>query len=69
MTATEKSNISHAPSAGLSSMGLGGVRDVASAIISHEQTQSNRVSWFQTLNVVFPKDLFSNYLYIQNEQA
>ena len=28
--------------------GLGGVRDVTSAIISHEQTQSNRVCYFQT---------------------
>ena len=42
--------------------GLGGVRDVASAIISHEQTQSNRVCCFQTLDVVFPKDLLSDYL-------
>ena len=38
--------------------GLGGVRDVAAAIISHEQTQSNRVCYFQTLDAVFPKDLF-----------
>ena len=36
-------------------------RDVASTIISHEQTQSNRVCCFQTLDAVFPKDLFSNY--------
>ena len=43
-------------------MRLGGVRDVASAIISHEQTQSNRVCCFQTLDAVFPKDLFSDYL-------
>ena len=64
MRATEKSNISHAPSAGLSSMGLDGVRDVASAVISHEQTQSNRVSWFQSLNAVFPKDLISGNLNI-----
>ena len=51
MRATEKSNISHAPSAGLSSNGLGGVRDVT------------------TLNAVFPNDLFSDHLYIQNKQA
>ena len=69
MRDTEKSNISHAPSASLSSMGLGSVRDVASSIISNEQTQSNWVSWFQTLNAVFPKDFFSDYLYIQNKQA
>ena len=42
--------------------GLGGVYDVASAIISHEQTQLNRVCCFQTLDAVFPKDLFSDYL-------
>ena len=33
--------------------GLGGVRDVASAIISHEQTQLSK-----SLDAVFPKDLF-----------
>ena len=40
--------------------GLGGVRDVASAIISdHEETQSNRVCCFKTLeDDVFPKNLF-----------
>ena len=37
-------------------------RDVASAIISHEQTQSNRVCCFQILDAVFPKDLLSDYL-------
>ena len=37
---------------------LGGVRDVAPAIISHEQTQYNRVCCFQTLDAVFPKDPF-----------
>ena len=42
--------------------GLGGVRDVTSAIISHEQTQSNRVCYFQTLDAVFPKDPLSDYL-------
>ena len=42
--------------------GLGGVRDVASAIISHEQTQSNRVCYFQNLDAVFPKDPLSDYL-------
>ena len=42
--------------------GLGGVRDVASAITSHEQTQSNRVCCFQTLDAVFPKHLLSDYL-------
>ena len=36
--------------------------DVASAMISHEQTQSNRVCCFQTLDAVFPNDLFSDYL-------
>ena len=41
--------------------GLGGVRDVASEIISHEQNQLNRVCCFHTLDVVFPKDLFSDY--------
>ena len=41
--------------------GLSGVRDIASAIISHEQTQSNRVCCFQTLDAVFPKDLLSDY--------
>ena len=43
--------------------------DVASAIVPHEQTQSNRVCCFQTLDVVqciskFPKDLFSDFLSI-----
>ena len=37
-------------------LGLGGVRDVASSSISHEQTQSNQASCFQTLDAVFPKD-------------
>ena len=41
--------------------GLRGVRDVASAIVSHEQTQSNRVCCFQTLDAVFPKDHLSDY--------
>ena len=41
--------------------GLGGARDVTSAIISHEQIQSNRVCCFQTLDDVFSKDLFSDY--------
>ena len=40
--------------------GLGGMRDVAPAIISHEQTELNRVCCFQTLDVVFPKNLFSD---------
>ena len=35
---------------------------LASAIISHEQTQSNRVCCFQTLGAVFPKDFILNYL-------
>ena len=38
--------------------GLGGVRDVAYAIISHEQTQLNLVCCFQALDAVFPKDPF-----------
>ena len=37
--------------------GLGGVMDVASANISHEQTQPNRVT-LPTLNATFPNDLF-----------
>ena len=40
-------------------LGLGSVRDVASAIISHEQTQSNRDCFFW--NFGFPNDLFSDY--------
>ena len=34
---------------------------MASVIISLEQTQSNRVCCFQTLEAVFPKDHFSDY--------
>ena len=41
--------------------GLGDMRDVASAIISQEQTQY-RVCYFQTLDAVFPEDLFSDFL-------
>ena len=41
--------------------GLGGIRDVTSAIISHKQTRSNRACCFQTLDAVFPKDLYSDY--------
>ena len=41
--------------------GQGGVRDVASVIISQEQTQSNRVCCFQILDAIFPKDPFSDY--------
>ena len=41
--------------------GLGGVMDVESAIICHEQTQSNRVCCFQSPDAVFTKDLFSDY--------
>ena len=33
--------------------GLGGVRDVASASIPHEQTQQNRACCFQALDAVF----------------
>ena len=39
--------------------GLGGVRNVASVIISHEQTKKNRVATvccFQALHSVFPND-------------
>ena len=45
---------------------IGGVRDFTSAIISHEKTQSNPVCCFQlqTLDVVFPNDLFSDYIEI-----
>ena len=57
--------------------GLGGVRDDASAIISHEQTQKKTKKnesavfifgccitslLFSFLDAVFPKDLFSDYL-------
>ena len=38
--------------------GQGGVRDVSSVIISHEQTQSNRVCCFQTLDFAFQRSLF-----------
>ena len=38
--------------------GLGGVRDVASAIISHEQTQSNRVCVFKLRMLFFQKISF-----------
>ena len=51
--------------------GLGGVRDIASAIISHEQTQYTvklRLL-FQTLDAVFPKDLFSDYLAMRSIQV
>ena len=37
--------------------GLGGVSDVASAIISNEHTLSNRVCCFQISDAVYPKDL------------
>ena len=53
-------NVARVPS--ITTKGLGGVRDVASAIISYEQTQSNRVCCFQTLDAIFPKDLLSDYL-------
>ena len=38
--------------------GLANVRDVVYAIISHDQTQTNRVCCFQTLDAEFPNDLF-----------
>ena len=38
--------------------GLGGVRDVASFITSHEQSQSHLVCCFQTLNAAFTNDFF-----------
>ena len=38
-----------------------GVRDVATAIITHEHTRSNHVYGFHTLDAVFPKNLFSGY--------
>ena len=41
---------------------LGGMRNVVSTIISHEQTKSNRVCCFVTLNAVFPRDLFFRLL-------
>ena len=44
--------------------GLGGVREVASAIIFHEQTQSNRSCYFQTSDAELPKNLFSDYLQV-----
>ena len=42
---------------------VGGVRDVASAIISHEQILSNWFCCFQTVDAVFPKELFSDYFH------
>ena len=42
------------------SPGFGGVRDVTLDIISHEQIQSNRVCCFQTLDVIFSKQLLSD---------
>ena len=41
--------------------GLGVMRDVASASISHEQNQSNRTCCFQTLDAVFQNDLLWHY--------
>ena len=38
--------------------GQGGVRDVASAITSHEQTEYNRICYSQTLDDVFPTIFF-----------
>ena len=49
--------------------GIGDGRDVASSIISREQAQSNRVRCFQTLDTVFPMDLFSDYLEITTAVA
>ena len=46
--------------------GPGGMRDVATAIISHEQTQSNCDCCFQTLDAVFLKDLFSDHFKISH---
>ena len=39
-----------------------GVKDVAAAILSNKQTQSNRVCCFQTMDAVFPKVPFSDHL-------
>ena len=39
---------------------LGGMRDFASAIISHEQTQIKPSLLFSTLDAVFSKDLLSD---------
>ena len=39
------------------------MRDVASAIISHEQTQSNRDCGFQTSDAVFKRIHFQIVLY------
>ena len=44
--------------------GIDRVRYVASAIISHERTQSNQVWCFQTLDDVFTKNFISDYLEI-----
>ena len=44
--------------------GLGGIRDVASVIISHKQIHSNRFCYFQTLDAEFPKDRISDYLVV-----
>ena len=40
---------------------LDGVRDIASAIISHERLNNTKSSFFQTGNAVFRKNLFSDY--------
>ena len=40
------------------------MRDVVSAIISHEQIQYNRVCCFQSLDAVFPKYPFLYHLEI-----
>ena len=38
--------------------GLSGVRYVTFASISHKQTQYNRVFYFQSFDVVFPKEVY-----------
>ena len=39
-------------------LGLREARDVASAVIAHEQPLLNQVCSFQTLDAVYPMDLF-----------
>ena len=41
---------------------LGGARDVASVIISHEPTQSYQACCFLTSDALFPEDPLSDYL-------
>ena len=44
--------------------GLGGVMDIASSIIFHEQNESTRACCFQILDAIFPTDLYSDHIEI-----